>query len=209
MLREKKRLMPTELGKVVNDIMCENFPDIVNIEFTAGMEAELDEVEAGQREWHSVIEKFYGPFEQTLEKAEENIEKVEIKDVVSDVPCDKCGAMMVYKMSRFGRFLACPNFPECRNTMPLQKAIGVKCPKCGGEILERTSKKGRRFYGCEHYPECDFVSWDMPVNDLCPVCGSRMVLKRGPKDTVFHVCVNETCRHRVQVEAGGNDEDAR
>ena len=208
-LREKKRLMPTELGKVVNDIMCENFPDIVNIEFTAGMEAELDEVEAGQREWHSVIEKFYGPFEQTLEKAEENIEKVEIKDVVSDVPCDKCGAMMVYKMSRFGRFLACPNFPECRNTMPLQKAIGVKCPKCGGEILERTSKKGRRFYGCEHYPECDFVSWDMPVNDRCPVCGSRMVLKRGPKDTVFHVCVNETCRHRVQVEAGGNDEDAR
>ena len=204
--RENKRLIPTELGKIVNDMMCKNFPNIVDIAFTAGMEEELDEVEAGKAEWHGVIADFYGPFEKTLEEADKNIEKVAIEDQVSDVPCEKCGAMMVYKMSRYGKFLACPNFPECRFTMALPKNIGVPCPKCGGELLERISRKGRKFYGCEKYPECDFVSWDRPVADKCPVCGERMVLKSGPKDTLFHVCVNENCRHRVQVENGGGDE---
>ena len=204
--RENKRLIPTELGKIVNDMMCKNFPNIVDIAFTAGMEEELDEVEAGKVEWHGIIADFYGPFEKTLEEADKNIEKVAIEDQVSDVPCEKCGAMMVYKMSRYGRFLACPNFPECRFTMALPKNIGVPCPKCGGELLERISRKGRKFYGCEKYPECDFVSWDRPVADKCPVCGERMVLKSGPKDTLFHVCVNENCRHRVQVENGGGDE---
>ena len=204
--RENKRLIPTELGKIVNDMMCKNFPNIVDIAFTAGMEEELDEVEAGKAEWHGVIADFYGPFEKTLEEADKNIEKVAIEDQVSDVPCEKCGAMMVYKMSRYGKFLACPNFPECRFTMALPKNIGVPCPKCGGELLERISRKGRKFYGCEKYPECDFVSWDRPVADTCPVCGERMVLKSGPKDTLFHVCVNENCRHRVQVENGGGDE---
>ena len=204
--RENKRLIPTELGKIVNDMMCKNFPNIVDIAFTAGMEEELDEVEAGKVEWHGIIADFYGPFEKTLEKADKNIEKVAIEDQVSDVPCEKCGAMMVYKMSRYGKFLACPNFPECRFTMALPKNIGVPCPKCGAELLERISRKGRKFYGCEKYPECDFVSWDRPVADKCPVCGERMVLKSGPKDTLFHVCVNENCRHRVQVENGGGDE---
>ena len=204
--RENKRLIPTELGKIVNDMMCKNFPNIVDIAFTAGMEEELDEVEAGKVEWHGVIADFYGPFEKTLEEADKNIEKVAIEDQVSDVPCEKCGAMMVYKMSRYGKFLACPNFPECHFTMALPKNIGVPCPKCGGELLERISRKGRKFYGCEKYPECDFVSWDRPVADKCPVCGERMVLKSGPKDTLFHVCVNENCRHRVQVENGGGDE---
>ena len=204
--RENKRLIPTELGKIVNDMMCKNFPNIVDIAFTAGMEEELDEVEAGKAEWHGVIADFYGPFEKTLEEADKNIEKVAIEDQVSDVPCEKCGAMMVYKMSRYGKFLACPNFPECRFTMALPKNIGVPCPKCGAELLERISRKGRKFYGCEKYPECDFVSWDRPVADKCPVCGDRMVLKSGPKDTLFHVCVNENCRHRVQVENGGGDE---
>ena len=204
--RENKRLIPTELGKIVNDMMCKNFPNIVDIAFTAGMEEELDEVEAGKVEWHGVIADFYGPFEKTLEEADKNIEKVAIEDQVSDVPCEKCGAMMVYKMSRYGKFLACPNFPECRFTMALPKNIGVPCPKCGAELLERISRKGRKFYGCEKYPECDFVSWDRPVADKCPVCGERMVLKSGPKDTLFHVCVNENCRHRVQVENGGGDE---
>ena len=204
--RENKRLIPTELGKIVNDMMCKNFPNIVDIAFTAGMEEELDEVEAGKAEWHGIIADFYGPFEKTLEEADKNIEKVAIEDQVSDVPCEKCGAMMVYKMSRYGKFLACPNFPECRFTMALPKNIGVPCPKCGAELLERISRKGRKFYGCEKYPECDFVSWDRPVADKCPVCGERMVLKSGPKDTLFHVCVNENCRHRVQVEAGGGDE---
>ena len=204
--RENKRLMPTELGKIVNDMMCKNFPEIVDIAFTAGMESELDEVEAGQAEWHKIIADFYGPFEKTLEEADRNIEKVAIEDQVSDVPCEKCGAMMVYKMSRFGRFLACPNFPECRFTMALPKNIGVPCPKCGGELLERISRKGRKFYGCEHYPDCDFVSWERPVKEKCPVCGGRMVLKAGPKGTLFHVCVNEECRHREQIESGGSDE---
>ena len=205
--KENKRLIPTELGLIVNDLMCNNFPDIINVDFTAGMEEELDEVEAGKMEWKRIVADFYGPFEKDLEKAESAIEKVEIEDQVSDVPCEKCGAMMVYKMGRFGKFLACPNFPECRNTVSLYTKIGVKCPKCSGELLERMSKKGRRFYGCERYPECDFVSWDRPVNDTCPVCGSYMVLKRSGRDKVFHVCANETCRHRVQVESEGESEE--
>ena len=198
--KENKRLIPTELGRIVNDLMCRNFPDIVDVAFTATMEDELDDVEAGSADWHRIVSDFYGPFEKDLEKAEASIEKVSIEDQVSDVPCEKCGAMMVYKMSRYGRFLACPNFPACRHTMALPNNIGVPCPKCGGELLERISRKGRKFYGCEKYPECDFVSWDRPVADKCPVCGSYMVLKRGSKDTLYHVCANETCRHRVQVE---------
>lgn len=206
--RENKRLIPTELGKIVNDMMCKHFPNIVDITFTANMEDSLDDVEAGTLEWHSIISDFYGPFAETLEQAEQNIEKVSIEDQVSDVPCEKCGAMMVYKMSRYGKFLACPNFPNCRHTMALPKNINVPCPECGAELLERVSRKGRKFYGCERYPECEFVSWDLPVKDKCPVCGGRMVFKRGAKDTSFHVCVNETCRHRVQIENenGGQDE---
>ena len=204
--KENKRLIPTELGKIVNDMMCKNFPDIVDVAFTATMEDELDDVEAGNADWHKIVSDFYGPFEKDLEKAEASIEKVAIEDQVSDVPCEKCGAMMVYKMSRYGRFLACPNFPACRHTLALPNNIGVPCPKCGGELLERISRKGRKFYGCEKYPECDFVSWDRPVADRCPVCGSSMVLKRGGKDTLYHVCANETCRHRVQVENTNQEE---
>ena len=204
--KENKRLIPTELGKIVNDMMCRNFPDIVDVAFTATMEDELDDVEAGSADWRKIVSDFYGPFEKDLEKAEASIEKVSIEDQVSDVPCEKCGAMMVYKMSRYGRFLACPNFPACRHTLALPNNIGVPCPKCGGELLERISRKGRKFYGCEKYPECDFVSWDRPVADKCPVCGSYMVLKRGGKDTLWHVCANETCRHRVQVEIPNSEE---
>ncbi len=205
--KENKRLIPTELGKIVNDMMCKNFPDIVDVAFTATMEDELDDVEAGSADWHRIVSDFYGPFEKDLEKAEASIEKVSIEDQVSDVPCEKCGAMMVYKMSRYGRFLACPNFPACRHTLALPNNIGVPCPKCGGELLERISRKGRKFYGCEKYPECDFVSWDRPVADKCPVCGSYMVLKRGGKDTLWHVCANETCRHKVQVENANTEEN--
>ena len=207
--RENKRLIPTELGKIVNDLMCKNFPDIVNIQFTADMEEKLDDVEKGQVDWHAIVRDFYGPFEKDLEKAEASIEKVSIEDQVSDIPCEKCGAMMVYKMSRYGKFLACPNFPACRHTLALPKSIGVACPQCGAQLLERISRKGRKFYGCERYPECDFVSWDRPVNEKCPVCGSMMVLKRGAKDTFYHLCTNETCRHRVQVENGGQDDADR
>ncbi len=199
--RENKRLVPTELGQVVNDLMQKNFPDIVNVQFTAGMEEQLDEVEEGDADWHGIIADFYGPFAKALAEAEATIEKVSVEDKVSDIPCEKCGAMMVYKMGRYGKFLACPNFPNCRHTMALLTDIGVPCPSCGGRLLERISKKGRKFYGCENYPTCEFVSWDLPVNDKCPACGSRMVQKRGRKGEIFHVCVSETCRTRVPVSS--------
>ncbi len=195
-MREKKQLFPTELGVMITDMMKEYFADIVDIAFTAGMEEQLDEVEEGKLDWHKVLSDFYGPFEKTLENAESKIEKVEIKDEVSDVPCDKCGAMMVYKLGRYGRFLACPNFPECRNTKAIQVEIDAPCPKCGGKLLQKTSRKGRKFYGCERYPECDFVSWDMPVGEKCPKCGSYMTLSHTKKGD-FYVCANENCRERV------------
>ncbi len=204
--RENKRLHPTELGLVVTDMMKKHFPDIVDIQFTAGMEEKLDAVEEGGVDWHNVISEFYGPFKETLEKAEQSIEKVEVVDEVSDIQCEKCGAMMVYKMGRFGKFLACPNFPACHHTMALLKYIDVPCPDCGGRLLERISRKGRKFFGCEHYPDCQFVSWEQPVADKCPDCGGRMVKKRGRKGEVWHVCVNEQCRRRVEAEAGGEGE---
>ena len=206
--RENKRLHPTELGLVVTDMMKKHFPDIVDIQFTADMEDKLDEVEEGKLDWHEVVSDFYGPFAKTLEKAEASIEKVEVVDEVSDIPCEKCGAMMVYKMGRYGRFLACPNFPACHHTMALLKYIDAPCPECGGRLIERMSRKGRKFYGCEHYPDCQFVSWEQPVADKCPQCGGRMVLKRGRKGEVWHVCVNEQCRCRVEAEnSGGGDSD--
>ena len=206
-MREKKQLFPTELGVMITDMMKEHFTDIVDIAFTAGMEEQLDAVEEGELEWKKVIEEFYGPFAKTLAHAEESIEKIEIKDEESDVPCDKCGAMMVYKLGRFGRFLACPNFPACRNTKAIQVEIEAPCPTCGGKLLEKTSRKGRKFYGCEHYPECEFVSWEMPVTDKCPKCGGYMVQKRGRKGETYHVCANESCRERVQVQSEDEAEE--
>lgn len=206
-VREKKQLYPTELGGMITDMMKEYFTDIVDITFTAGMEAQLDEVEEGKRGWRDVVREFYGPFAKTLEKAETEIEKIEIKDEVSDVVCDKCGALMVYKLGRYGRFLACPNFPECRNTKAIQVEIAAPCPVCGAKLLEKTSHKGRKFYGCERYPECDFVSWEMPVEQKCPKCGGYMVLKRGRKGENYHVCVNENCRERVVAPASEDENE--
>ncbi len=205
--REQKRLHPTELGIVVTDIMKKNFHDIVDVKFTADMEEKLDDVEEGTEQWREVISEFYGPFKASLEAAELTIEKVSLEDQVSDVPCEKCGAMMVYKMGRYGKFLACPNFPNCRHTMALLKDIGVNCPECGGKLLERISRKGRKFYGCEKYPDCSFVSWDLPVEDKCAVCGGRMVQKRGRKGEIYHVCISEQCRNRVLVESTQGDSE--
>ncbi|MGI6655085.1 MAG: type I DNA topoisomerase [Christensenellales bacterium] len=203
--REKKRLYPTELGRMVNDLMKEYFATIVDPDFTARMEAELDAVEAGETPWKKVLRDFYPPFEEQLKRADEAIEKVEIADEVSDTVCDQCGAMMVYKMGRYGRFLACPNFPECRNTLPILVYIDAPCPACGARLLEKTSRKNRKFYGCERYPECDFVSWDQPVSKPCPKCGSYMTLKRR-RDQDLLLCSNESCRHREEVERA--DEEA-
>ncbi len=199
-MRENKRLYPTELGRTINAMMMDYFGPIVDTEFTAELEEELDEVEEGTEDWHKVLREFYPPFEKMLNHAEEEIEKVEIKDEPSDVICDKCGAQMVYRVGRYGKFLACPNFPECRNTKPILTYIDAKCPKCGGRLLEKTSRKNRKFYGCENYPECDFVSWEMPVNQKCEKCGSYMTLKRSRKGETWYLCSNETCRHRVEVK---------
>ena len=156
------------------------------------METKLDSVEEGNVRWQSVISEFYGPFNQELDKAFSETEKVVIQDEVSDIPCDKCGAMMVYKHGRFGKFLACPNFPECKNTRTITERIGVTCPKCGAEIVKRHGKK-KTFYGCERYPECDYVSWDLPTNDVCPKCGQRLVRKMGPKG-MYTLCSNKDCK---------------
>jgi len=200
--RENKRLLPTELGLAVDDIMKAYFPDIINLQFTAEIEEKLDDVEEGGVDWRSIVKDVYEPFEEELKVAEQAIPKVKVEDEVSDVPCELCGAMMVYKNGRYGKFLACPRFPECRHTMPILEYVdGVTCPQCGGRILERISRKGRKFYGCEKYPDCDYVSWDRPVPDRCPECGDRMVLKRGRKGELWHVCINEQCRHRVEVKS--------
>ena len=205
--REKKRLYPTELGRMVTSMMTEYFGPIVDTEFTASLEDKLDTVEEGQTEWRQILRDFYPPFEKMLGVAEEQIEKVEVKDEVSDVQCDKCGAMMVYKMGRFGKFLACPNFPACRNAKPILHYIDAPCPKCGARLMEKTSKKNRKFYGCEKYPECDFVSWEKPITDQCPQCGSYMVEKRGKRGELIHLCANETCRCKVAVPDGGEKDE--
>ena len=206
-MRENKRLFPTELGRTINSMMTEFFGPIVDTEFTADLEDKLDGVEEGRVDWHQVLQDFYPPFEQMLGHAEDVIEKVEIKDEPSDEICDKCGAQMVYRVGRFGKFLACPNFPDCRNTKPILNYIDAKCPQCGGRLLEKTSRKNRKFYGCENYPECDFVSWEMPVNERCEKCGSYMTLKRSRKGETWHLCSNETCRHRVEVKAADVEEE--
>ena len=198
--REKKSLYPTELGRMVNNMMEEYFKDIVDTEFTAELEDKLDTVEAGGVDWKEIIRDFYPGFKKSLDVAEQQIEKVEINDELSDEPCDKCGALMEYKMGRFGRFLACPNFPDCRNTKPILNYIEAPCPACGARLMEKTSRKNRKFFGCERYPECEFVSWEKPVVDKCPQCGGYMVEKRGRKGELWHLCANETCHCRVEIQ---------
>ena len=203
--REKKRLYPTELGIMVTDMMERYFSRIVDTEFTAKMEEKLDAVEEGKQDWKQILREFYPDFEATLSVAEKEIEKVEVKDDISDVPCDKCGTMMVYKMGKYGRFLACPNFPDCRNTMPILKYIDAACPQCGKRLLEKTSRKNRRFYGCEGYPDCDFVSWDKPVDEKCPKCGHYMIEKKNNRGETFHLCTNENCRFKIIADKTGDE----
>jgi len=190
--KEKKSLYPTELGTIVTDLMTEHFNDIVDVDFTAKMEKQLDDVEAGSVDWVKIIGDFYEPFIKTLTEAEKNIGNIEVKDEVSDVPCDKCGRMMVYKMGRFGKFLACPGFPECRNAKPIVKETGVNCPKCGGKILVKKSKRGKEYFGCENNPKCDFMTWYKPIDKKCPKCGWVMVEKRI-RGKVTEQCSNEEC----------------
>lgn len=193
---ENKRFVPTELGEIVLELIREFFPEIIDVEFTADMEKDLDEIEEGKVPWVQIIDAFYQNFEARLKKAETEMEKIEIKDEETGEMCELCGSPMVYKMGRYGKFMACSNFPDCRNTKPIVKKIGVTCPKCGkGEIIERKTKKNRIFYGCDRYPECDFVSWDKPVGRKCPKCGDTLVEKKLKKGTQIQ-CVH--CDYKEQ-----------
>ncbi|MGJ9458847.1 type I DNA topoisomerase [Oceanobacillus sp. CF4.6] len=181
---DNKRFVPTELGTIVCELVEEFFPEIIDADFTARMETDLDSIEEGQIEWVKIIDGFYGNFSKRLDVAEKEMEKIEIKDEPAGIDCENCGNEMVYKMGRYGKFLACSNFPECRNTKPILKEIGLKCPKCKeGNVVERKSKKRRTFYGCDQFPECDFVSWDKPIARPCPKCESLLVEKKTKKET--------------------------
>lgn len=180
---DQRRFVPTELGEIVNEQVTEYFPDIIDVAFTKEMEEQLDEIAEGKKGWVEVIDQFYKGFSPQVEKAESEMEKIEIKDEPAGIDCEKCGSPMVYKMGRYGKFMACSNFPECRNTKPIVKKIGVSCPKCKeGEVIERKSKKGRIFYGCDKYPDCDFVSWDKPIGRDCPKCEHYLVETRKGKN---------------------------
>lgn len=193
-----KSFEPTELGEIVDNLIEEFFPDIVNIDFTAKLENDLDGIEAGQGDWVKVVDQYYRPFATELKTAETQIEKVQIKDEPAGFDCDICGAPMVIKMGRFGKFYACSRFPDCRNTKAITKEIGVECPKCHqGQVLERKSKKNRIFYGCSRYPECDFVSWDKPVGRDCPVCQHYLVDKKV-KGGHQILCPNGDYQEQVQ-----------
>ena len=192
-------LQPTELGILVTEILEANFAKLMDVDFTAKLENELDTIEEGEANWKEVVKESYEPFEEAIKEALENIEKVNM-DVETDEICELCGSNMVIKYGRFGKFMACKNYPECKNTKPIVNKIGVKCPKCGeGEIIVRKTKKGRAFYGCSKYPDCDFIEWNKPVEEVCPECGSYMtekVSKKGKK----HLCSNKECGFEKTVE---------
>ncbi|MFV8043395.1 type I DNA topoisomerase [Streptococcus pluranimalium] len=195
-----KRFEPTELGEIVNALIVEFFPDIVDVAFTAEMEDRLDEVEVGKEEWQKVIDQFYKPFSKELTKAEDEMEKIQIKDEPAGFDCDVCGSPMVIKLGRFGKFYACSNFPECRNTKAITKEIGVTCPLCQkGQVIERKTKRNRIFYGCDRYPDCEFTSWDIPVGRSCPKSGDFLVEKKVRGGGKQVVCSSDDCDYKEAV----------
>ncbi len=193
--KEKGRFKPTELGEIVVEILQEFFSDIVDIDFTAEMEEQLDKIESGQQNRQELLKSFYISFEKKLKAAEQELEKVKIEDEVSDQKCEFCGRNMVIKRGRYGKFLACPGFPECKNTKPMLAEIGVDCPNCGGSLVVRKSKRGRTFYGCSNYPDCKFVSWNRPSEKPCPQCGGLMVIKKS-KGKEYEACTNKECGYK-------------
>ncbi|MBQ7415873.1 MAG: type I DNA topoisomerase [Oscillospiraceae bacterium] len=199
-----KRLEPTPLGEVVTGLMMERFNDIIDVEFTANMESKLDEVEEGKRQWKDVLADFYGDFKQELEEAEAALEGIRLKvpDEVTDEICEVCGKNMVVKMGRFGKFLACPGFPECTNTKPIVERMPGRCPKCGSTILKRKSKKGYAYYACERGAECGFMTWDVPTAENCPKCGFTMFKKSG-RGRMKPFCINETCENFLPEDKRG------
>ena len=201
-VRDAKVLKPTELGEVITKLMKERFPKIVNVKFTAQMEKDLDIIEEGKSEWTDVLTEFYGGFEQTLKKAKEEMEgvKIQLKEDETDIICEKCGRKMVVKMGRYGKFIACPGYPECKNIKKFVNETGAECPKCGGKVIVKKTKKGRAFYGCDHYPDCDFVSWDEPSKEKCPKCGKTLLQKKGKKKKLY--CITENCGYeKIEEES--------
>ena len=191
--REGKTLHPTELGEALSNLMKERFPKIVNVKFTAQMEQDLDTVESGSVEWVALLDQFYSDFEKTLKKAKADMEgvKIQLKEDQTDIVCDKCGKLMVVKVGRYGKFIACPGWPECKNIIPYTEKVGVNCPDCGSEIIIRRTKKGKIFYGCSSYPKCNFMSWNEPTSEKCPQCGGMLFKKKGKKETLY--CAKEGC----------------
>ncbi|HHU3876608.1 TPA: type I DNA topoisomerase [Streptococcus agalactiae] len=194
-----KRFEPTELGEIVNSLIVEFFPDIVDVTFTAEMEGKLDEVEIGKEQWQKIIDEFYKPFEKELAKAETEMEKIQIKDEPAGFDCELCGSPMVIKLGRYGKFYACSNFPECHNTKTITKEIGVICPICQkGQVIERKTKRNRIFYGCDRYPECEFTSWDKPIGRTCPKSNDFLVEKKVRGGGKQVVCSNEKCDYQEE-----------
>lgn len=202
--RNKKVLDPTELGYIVNNLMSEYFKEIVDVEFTAAMENKLDSVEEGKQSWKKIVDDFFIPVKKSIDIAEKEIAKITIEDEVTDIECDKCGRKMVIKHGRFGDFLACPGYPECKNTKPLAAELDVPCPKCGSKILEKRSRKGNKFYGCSSYPECDFVSWFEPTSERCPQCNEIMVKRYTKTKGDYLECINKDCKYKKEQNMQNN-----
>ncbi len=191
--RESKQLHPTELGEAIVKLMKERFPKIVNVKFTAQMEQDLDTVESGNVEWRELLSQFYTDFEKTLKKAKADMEgvKIRLKEDETDIICEKCGQKMIIKVGRFGKFIACPGYPDCKNVKKYVENIGVKCPDCGSDVIVRRTKTGKTFYGCSSYPKCNFMSWNEPSNEKCPQCGSILFKKKGKKPSLY--CAKDGC----------------
>lgn len=202
--RNKKVLEPTELGYIVNNLMSEYFKEIVDVEFTAAMENKLDSVEEGKESWKKIVDEFFIPVKKSIDIAEKEIAKITIEDEITDIECDKCGRKMVIKHGRFGDFLACPGYPECKNTKPLAAELDVPCPKCGSKILEKRSRKGNKFYGCSSYPECDFVSWFEPTSERCPKCNEIMVKRYTKTKGDYLECINKDCKYKKEQNMQNN-----
>lgn len=196
--RKSKQLIPTELGEAITKLLKEKFPTVVNTKFTAAMEDDLDKVGEGKEDYIKILHSFYDDFAENLAKVKEEMKgvKIQLQEDITDIPCEKCGRMMVVKVGRFGKFLACPGYPECKTTKPFKKDTPGICPKCGGKVVERKSKKGRIFYGCDKWPDCDFVTWDKPTDENCPKCGKSLFKSRGGMIS----CLNEGCDYKVKAK---------